>query len=145
MTPLDVAIVHRKLRRIRANVDALQNAVASIEIERFRADELRRRAVERLLQETIDAAVDVNNHLLRGMSRTPAEDYYSSFIELGRAGVLEPSLATALAPAAGLRNRIVHEYEELDDAIVLQAAQSKPAILTEYVAAIERFLEDRAD
>lgn len=144
MTPLDVAVVRRKLRRIRANVESIERAIASVTLERYRSDELLRRAIERLLQETIDAAVDVNNHVLRNLKLAPAEDYYSSFVQLGRAGILEPALAAALAPAAGLRNRIVHEYEELDDSIVLHAAQSAPAQLIAYIAAIEHLLERSA-
>lgn len=36
-----------------------------------------------------------------------------SLDELRRAGVIEAGLAEELAPSAGLRNRIVHEYEGL--------------------------------
>lgn len=140
MTPLDASIVRRKLQRIRMNVDTLARATANVSETEYRDDELLRRAVERLLQESIDAAVDVNNYLLRAAGRGSAEDYYSSFIALGKAGILGERLASELAPSTGLRNRIVHEYEELDDAQILRAANEAPERLREYVVAIERYL-----
>ena len=143
MTELDAAVIRRKLRRIRANMETLAGAIAAVSIEAYAADEMRRRAVERLLQETIDAVVDVNNLLLRGAGLAPAEDYYRSFLDIGRAGMIDAPFALALAPAAGLRNRIVHEYEDLDHALVLRAAHDAPEQLRQYVGAIERYLAER--
>lgn len=143
MTPLEAAVIRRKLRRIRENIDTLARVTTGIDATAYASDEILRRAVERLLQETIDASVDANNHLLRGVGRVPAEDYYSTFIELGRVGILQPSLANDLAPAAGLRNRIVHEYEELDHAQVLQAAMQAPTRLRAYIDAVEAYLDSQ--
>ncbi len=141
MTPVDAAVVRRKLRRIRANADFLSRLVGPLTQEAYAAAEVTRRATERLLQEAIDAAVDANTHLLRGAGRPVPEDYFRSFIALGEAGIVEATLARDLAPAAGLRNRIVHEYDDLDEALVFQAAQAAPARFGAYVVAVERFLE----
>lgn len=142
MTPLDASVLRRKLQRIRMNVGTLARATADVDAAVYRRDEILRRAVERLLQETIDAAVDVNNYLLRATRAGAAEDYFTSFVALGRAGIIDESLAQSLAPAAGLRNRIVHEYEELDEAQILRAAKEAPEQLRAYVAAIERYLSN---
>lgn len=55
--------------------------------------------------------------------------------DAGRGGAHRP-----LAPAAGLRNRIVHEYEELDHVRVLAAAREAQDRLRPYVAAVEAYL-----
>jgi uncharacterized protein YutE (UPF0331/DUF86 family) len=89
---------------------------------------------------TIDAAVDINNHLLRSIGQPPAEDYFGSFVQLGRSGLIDPELANSLAPAAGLRNRIVHAYEELNDAMVLEAAKMARSNFSDYIAAVENYL-----
>lgn len=141
MSPIEAAVVRRKLRRIRSNAETLRALVEQLTPAAYAAAEVPRRATERLLQEAIDAAVDANTHLLRGLGRPVPEDYFRSFIALGEAGIVDATLAAALAPAAGLRNRIVHEYEELDHALVLQAAKDAPARLGAYVTAVERFLE----
>lgn len=143
MTPLDAAVVRRKLRRILQNAATIERLVANASDASYTEDEVIRRAVERLLQESIDAAVDVNNHLLRGAGQAAAEDYFTSFTALGAAGILDVDLARSLAPAAGLRNRIVHEYEELDARQVLAAAKRAPAQFREYLRAVDQFLEGR--
>lgn len=58
-------------------------------------------------------------------------------------GVLTRELADALAPSAGLRNRLVHEYDAIADAIVLDAVRKAQALYPRYVVAIERYLSGR--
>ncbi len=71
-------------------------------------------------------------------------DYFRSFIALGRPGVVPPSLAERLASSAGLRNRLVHDYHEIDDRIVLAAIGKARREFAEYVAAVEAYLSSRA-
>jgi uncharacterized protein YutE (UPF0331/DUF86 family) len=59
---------------------------------------------------------------------------------MAEAGALEFDLAASLAPSAGLRNRLVHEYDRIDDAIVLSAVEQTLALYPQYVAAIEAYL-----
>jgi uncharacterized protein YutE (UPF0331/DUF86 family) len=40
---------------------------------------------------------------------------------MGRLGFVSEELARDLVPAAGLRNRLVHEYDAIDDTVVLGA------------------------
>lgn len=143
MTILEAAIVRRKLRRIRQNLATLAGITAQMSLAMYTTDEVRRRAVERLLQETIDTAVDINNHLLRAAGLPPSEDLFGSFVDVGRAGILEVELGLSLAPAAGLRNRIVHEYDELDDAQILRAAEEAPERFGSFLIAIEAYLTSR--
>jgi uncharacterized protein YutE (UPF0331/DUF86 family) len=58
-------------------------------------------------------------------------------------GVLSCELADALAPSAGLGNRLVHEYDAIVDAIVLDAVRKAQSLFPQYVAAIERYLSSR--
>jgi uncharacterized protein YutE (UPF0331/DUF86 family) len=53
------------------------------------------------------------------------------------------TLAETLAPAAGLRNRLVHEYDVIDDAIVLDAVGRARRDFAAYVTAIEQYLAAR--
>lgn len=140
MTPLDASLVRRKLAVIAANLDDLA-AVEGLTIDAFRADRIRQKATERLLQEIVDAAADINLHLLRVAGAGAAADYFGSFIAAGEAGIIPADLARELAPSAGLRNRLVHEYDRLDDAIVLAAAGDARARSPAFVAAVERYVQ----
>lgn len=142
MTSLDADLVRRKLAAITRKLDQL-GAVAGMPLDRYRADAFRVKGTEKLLQETVEAAVDANLHLLRAVGAPAPGDYYESFVALGRHGVIPPALAERLAPAAGLRNRLVHEYEAIEDTIVLDAVVEARRTLPEYVAAVERFLDTK--
>ena len=48
----------------------------------------------------------------------PASDYFNSFINLIELEVLNEDFANEIAPSTGLRNRLVHEYERINDEIV---------------------------
>lgn len=60
---------------------------------------------------------------------------------MGELGVLPQDLAVALAPSAGLHNRLVHEYEAIDDAIVIAAVRQAQDLYPQCIAAVERHLE----
>lgn len=139
MTELDLALVRRKLATIVRNLDDLR-AVEGLTLQAYRSERFRQKGIERLLQETIEAAVDVALHLLSAAGEPTAPDYYSSFIAAGRAGLVPEELGRRLAPSAGLRNRLVHEYDAIDDAIVLAAVRDARRQFSEFVAAIEQHL-----
>ena len=78
-------------------------------------------AVERLIQLIVDLALDINNIILAYLQKPPASDYFNSFIDLAECGVLPESLAVKIAPSTGLRDRLVHEYETINDRIVFES------------------------
>ena len=100
-------------------------------------------AVERIMQLIVDVALDINNVVLAMNQKPPAADYFNSFLELGECGVLEHSFALGIAPSTGLRNRLVHEYEEINDEIVYQSIVKMIAVYKEYMRAINRYIQDR--
>ncbi|MBI3392871.1 MAG: DUF86 domain-containing protein [Nitrospirae bacterium] len=142
MTALERDLVRRKFRVILENLAALKT-VRDGGLDTYRADLLRRKATERLLQEAIEAALDINAHILSQYGPGLPEDYFESFVLLGNSGVLPVDLAKRLAPAAGLRNRLVHEYDALDDAIVFESIGTALRLFPEYVKAVEIFLDMR--
>lgn len=142
MTELDAQLARRKLSTITRNLDLLA-AVEGLALAEYRADPFRRKGVERLLQEIVEAAVDTNLHLVRAAGAPAPGDYYQSFLAVGRQGIVPAPLADRLAPAAGLRNRLVHEYDEIDDAIVLDAVGRARRDFAAYVTAIEQYLAAR--
>lgn len=142
VTALERDLIRRKSRLILENLGALKG-IREKGIEAYRADLLHRKASERLLQETIEAALDINAHILSQSGPGLPEDYFESFILLGNSGVLPQDLARSLAPAAGLRNRLVHEYDALDDTIIFESIGTALRLFPEYVKAVETFLDSR--
>ena len=139
MSPVDAAIIRRKLHRIAASLDGLR-PIARLSLEEYRARFYERKATERLLQEAIEAALDVNAHLIAELGSEVPEEYYGGFLKVGQLGVLSADLAGALAPSAGLRNRLVHEYETIDDAKVLASVGVLLQLYPRYIQAVESYL-----
>src|SRR2546427_3465129 len=104
VSPIDAAIIRRKLQRIMAFLDGLR-PIARLSLEEYRARFYERKATERLRQEAIEAALDVNAHLIAELGDEVPEEYYGGFLKVGQLGVLPVDLAGALAPSAGARNR----------------------------------------
>ena len=142
MTPVDPAVVRRKLNVITANLQALEQ-VTTIDLATYRAEIFMRKGTERLLQELIEAALDLNMHLLAQTAHKLPDDYYQSFVLLGNLGILPKDLTAALAPSAGLPNRLVHEYEAIDDTVVIKAVRQAQNLYPQYVAAVERHLKGK--
>jgi len=139
MTPVDAALVRRKLATMMETLTALE-PLSHLSLAEYRARLYERKAAERLLQETIEAAVDVNAHLVAELGRAVPDDYYSGFLRLGELGVLPTALAQDLAPAAGPRNHLVHEYDAIDDGRVLEAIGRALDLFPRYIRAIETHL-----
>jgi len=142
MTPIERDIVMRKLKVLREGLATLEQ-LACIGLDAYRRDIVKRKAAERILQQTIEAALDINAHVLAGIGAGPPDDYYASFIRMGENQVLEPELANELAPAAGLRNRLVHQYDDLDDALVFRAIDKMLRVFPRYLKAVVGFLDAR--
>jgi len=122
MSPIDKAIIRRKLAVIIENLNAL-GPISGMTREEYIQDLYKRKATERLLQELIEAAIDINIHIIVQTGNIAPDDYYRSFIDAGRLKIIQIELAEKLAPSAGLRNRLVHEYDLIEHAIVLDAVQ----------------------
>jgi uncharacterized protein YutE (UPF0331/DUF86 family) len=106
---------------------------------------LTKRGVERLLQLLVEVASDVNSILLTQRGVAPPDSYYRSFISAGEHRILPKALARALAPSAGLRNRIVHEYGEYKDSLVYPNIRKMHRLYGEYVKHVERLVRGRQE
>ncbi len=119
MTPpsVDAALVHAKLTAMRELLDDL-DTVGPVDAARLTADRMLRHAVERILTQLVELAVGVNGHVAVGRLGRGATTYRESFTLAARAGAVPEDLAQRLAPSAGLRNVLVHEYAQVDLALV---------------------------
>jgi uncharacterized protein YutE (UPF0331/DUF86 family) len=142
LSPVEKEIIRRKLAIIVENLNALE-PIKSITREEYVQDIYKRKATERLLQELIEAAIDINTHIIVQTGKIAPDDYYESFIKAGEFKIISLHLAEKLAPSAGLRNRLVHEYDLLDHSMVLDAVRIAEKLYTKYVKEIEDYISSR--
>lgn len=142
MSPVEVEIVKRKLAIIIENLKALE-PIKNMTMEEYINDLYKRKAAERLLQELIEAAIDINIHIIVQTGDTAPDDYYESFIKAGRLRIISADLAEKLAPSAGLRNRLVHEYDRIKDSMVYEALRTAEALYHKYIKEISDYISEK--
>jgi uncharacterized protein YutE (UPF0331/DUF86 family) len=70
--------------------------------------------IERNLQVAAQSVVDIANRIISLDALEKPRDYYGAILILGQAGILPSDFAQKLAPIAGFRNILVHDYLEID-------------------------------
>ncbi|MDI3548720.1 MAG: hypothetical protein PWR10_2372 [Halanaerobiales bacterium] len=128
-----------KLLKIEQYLKELK-AVMPADYQEYLSNKMIRYAIERLIQLIIDLALDINNIIIKDKGKPPAIDYFNSFVELIEIGVLDKEFAYQIAPSTGLRNRLVHEYEKIDNKIVYDSIDKTYHIYRKYIKEISKYL-----
>jgi len=79
--------------------------------------------------------------LLVESGQRPPKDYYESFTQLAKVGALSAAFATRIAACAGLRNRLVHEYDDIDPERMHEAASTALKDVPDYLRLVRRFAD----
>lgn len=133
-------VIRRKLVKISEYLGELE-PITRFGLDEYRKNYFTKHTAERLIELIVEAAVDINGLMAVELGESPPQNYYSSFLKLGEMGVLPEGLANKLAPFAGLRNRLVHEYEDIRDSLVYKNTKIMVGLFPEYLQKVEDFLE----
>jgi len=137
---IDPDLVIRKITLITADLSALA-PLARKNLEEYLASSTDEILVERYLERIIGRMIDINYHVITEAGHAPPRDYYESFTQLAKLQILTPAFASQLAACAGLRNRIVHEYDEIDPQRVYEGLQAAVRDIPEYLRHIHQHLQ----
>lgn len=137
---IDRALVTRKITLILKDLSALTD-LSRQSREAYLANPINEVLAERYLERMIGRMIDINYHLITESGQPPPKDYHESFQVLGTMGILQGEFSREIAFSAGLRNRIVHEYDEIDAAKVYEALQVAVQQLPTYLDHVNRFIE----
>ena len=131
--------------RLRRLLEAL--AEYRKELERLRALPVSEYQGERayagryLVQAAAQACIDMANHVIASSGWRAPADFRDAFTVLEEQGAIDPALADRMRALAGLRNRLVHVYERVDDRIVHDSLQAGLEDLSKYAQAMARLVE----
>lgn len=140
---IDAELVTRKMALIAEDLTAIRE-LARQPLKEYLESPTSELVAERYLERMIGRMIDINYHLLTESGLPPPRDYFQSFVDLARLQILEPGFARRIAACAGLRNRLVHEYDELDPEKVHEALGAAVAQVPEYLDGIRKFLDAQA-
>lgn len=133
--------------------DRVQPRLELLRRYRTRLEELRRLSpddyVEKeafagryLVQAAAQICIDIANHVIASEGWRAPRDFRDSFTVLDEQGVLDADLASRLKALAGLRNRLVHLYDEVDDYFVHEALQEGLGDLDGFARAVTAFASE---
>jgi len=137
------ALADRKLTQLDSFLGFLDR-LAALPVEPFVDDFAACGAARYYLQAAIECCADIGAHLVATDTSRRAEDYRSIFRILGEEGIVATDVASAMAPAAALRNRLVHAYDQIDDRRVHEMLRTSPPILRAFAKDVAAYL-DRVD
>lgn len=135
--------IRRKLQLIGEDLGRLVR-FKDLTLDELLADDIRLAAVERIIERIVMRAVDVNEHLLAERlppdARSTRLTYRDTFLALGDVGVCTPEFAREIAASAGLRNILVHDYNDVDRRILHRSIGSCLRDYKGYVEQVEAFI-----
>lgn len=70
--------------------------------------------IERNLEVAIQSCIDIANRIISLDDLERPKDYYGAIIVLGKENILPYDFAQKLAPIAGFRNILIHQYLDID-------------------------------
>ena len=105
--------IERRLDELNERLARLEPFKAKTRAE-FDADAYLRDIVERNLEIAAQCCIDIGHRIIALEDAQKPRDYYEAILRLGEIGVLPSDFARRIAPLAGLRNILVHEYVKLN-------------------------------
>jgi len=133
-------LILSKLLKIKNYIQELKT-FSNITFEEYKRDFIKKRAVERLILLLVEVATDINSYVIVEIGKNPPTDYYDSFIKAIEIGLISKQLGEKLAPSAGLRNRLVHEYDEIKDDIVFNSINEATKLYTTFIKEVNDYLK----
>jgi len=137
---VDRYVVLARVAKIRQYVALLKKIRGLANQATFVKDPLIYGNAERYLQLAIQALLDISNHIVADMNLNLPADSKELFDLLAKHKVLPVRLSKRLAPMAGFRNILVHEYLEIDRYRVYRALKDDLGDFEQFIKAVSRLL-----
>ena len=132
-------MVRRRLAALREALSHLRRHSGATP-ERLRTDVDLRWTVEHGLQLCAQNAIDIATHLATAAG-LDAPDYASAIDRLTDTGVLPAAFGARFRRIAGFRNVLVHDYIEVDLAVVARVLDENLDDFEEFASLVERSLD----
>ena len=119
---LNKQFLQRKIKLIQEDLSRLE-PLAKYSLDQLAKNSISYNAAERLLEKIITRAIDINRHCIAelGEGNEAVRTYEDTFLRLAKLKVYPEKFAKTIAPSAGLRNVLAHEYDEVDKKLVAKS------------------------
>jgi uncharacterized protein YutE (UPF0331/DUF86 family) len=128
-----------KLNIISERKQDIEEWMSGYDSSEFIKDKKTRLAVYKAFQELVEASFDVAAMACKDLKIIPKDDY-SNIDLLFEKKFINISLKNTLSESNGLRNRLVHRYNGLDDSIAFDSIMEHLTAISDFSEVIEKWL-----
>lgn len=139
--------IKRKISLIQDDLSHLTK-FSDLSFDEIAKDAIKQAAVERFLERIINRAVDINQYLISELAQkdtSPPKDYKETYTALVGFGVYSKEFAMEISKSVGTRNKLVHEYNNIDHNMVYQSIGDCLRDYHQYCDFILQFLEKQSE
>ena len=119
---LNKEIINERLREMEENLKILEELKPTTK-DKFCDDPKIFKLAERCLEISIQALLDISHHIIAANDWQRPQDNRQAIEIIAANGVMPEEFAKRIAPMAGLRNILIHEYIRINPAIIHQHIQ----------------------
>ena len=140
---LDKSLVNLRIDVIERNLKEIKSILDEGE-EKFLKNYRTTLAGRHALLESIEACIDIGNHIIASIGLRRPEDYKDVFSILEENRVISRNLSERLQKMASFRNLLVHYYTKVDDKAVFFIMREDIKDISEFVRIILKFMAEKA-
>lgn len=133
-------LVEKKLDVINEYIQELAGIIES-DTKEILKNKRNIRALERVFQLIVDEMLDINLHFIREMDLKSPDDFQNTFGILADNNILPDDFAEKIAPVVGLRNKLVHRYEEVKPRFFVEQVKKEYKDFVKYLDIINQYLK----
>ncbi|MBI3274139.1 MAG: DUF86 domain-containing protein [Candidatus Colwellbacteria bacterium] len=139
---LDKELIKRKLYLNEQELQRLK-MFEHLTVDEIAKDPVKHAACERFLERLITRAIDINRHIIaeKGDAGLTVTKYRDTFLRLSNLGIYPEAFAKKIAPSAGLRNALVHDYNDIDQRLFKKSIGEAIKEFNQYARYVLSYLE----
>lgn len=139
LSPEHVESIIRRLEFLRVETGDIPDFRGMTQAE-YMENRDRRRSLERLAENVVNSCIDIAKIVLSSVDFPVPDTYRDAVLQLGAAGVIEPSLAERLAEMVRLRNVLAHQYLDIRWAGLRGFIDEAPGAVLQLARELERLI-----
>lgn len=137
---IDKEVIREKFQGLNTYLKELED-LKSISWDEFNSSLGKQWMICHGLQLSIQALIDVGNHILAAVGENQIEDYVDIIDKLGEKEIVTSEFAQKIRGMVGLRNILIHEYTHLDLKRIYDILQNRLNDFYEFMKYINQFLK----
>lgn len=133
--------------KIYARIESLKEYIVILEglqnitLAELEKDPIKKGALERYLQLSIEACVDMAEMIISDQRLQTPQTAAETIEILGKKGILDEAFAEKFTKAVGFRNILIHDYVRIDYNLVLQNLKSNLSDFHRFIKEVLEFLK----